>query len=144
MARKRKDPTSRSADGYRAYDQIEDLDPTRDYKLVNPNDELSGVEVYEAMGYEIETRRPGGPRPKIGKTVTDGQAITVLGQVLMSRPIEVAQAEYEAGQKRADALDRRILKDGNIEDGLRGQGLRLGVDRDPNFTSGPFVELEGA
>jgi len=141
-ARKRKDPTSHSADGYRAYDQIDGMDETREYKLVNPNDELSGVEVYEAMGYTIETRRPGGPKPRVGKTVGDGQAITVLGQYLMSRPKSEAVAEYEAGQKRADALDRRILRDGNIDDGLRGQSHRLGVDRDQ--TSGPFVELEGA
>ena len=139
--RKRVDPKSHLADGQRAYDQFHDLDPGRDYKLVNPNDDLSGLEVYEAAGWESEVRRPGGPRSKVGKTVAEGQVITVLGQVLVSRPLAESLAEYQAGQMRADAFDRRILKTGNIEDGMRGQTHEIMVDRE--LTSAPFVETEG-
>lgn len=143
MARKRVDPKSQPADGFRAWDRFHNLDEDRKYVCANPNDEMSGVEMYLALGYEIELKRPGGPRPFIGKTVADGQAVTVNGQVLMSKPLDAFEAEeVRPGQARADALDRRILKDGNIEDGLRGQTHRIGVDRDQ--TSAAFVEHEGA
>jgi len=141
MARKRVDPKSTAADGRRNYEGVKNADPTREYIWANPNDEMTGVPSYEGRGFEIELRRPDGPVAAIGKTPGEGQPIMSLGQVLMSRPREEADIEHQAGQLLADALDRRILKDGNIEDGLRGQGFRLGVDQ--RETSKPFVELEG-
>ncbi len=140
MGRKRLDPKSRPADGRRPYDQLVNSDPHRHYVLANPNDELTGVSYYENLGYEVERRSEGGVRPAVGKTCREGELQTVLGQVLMSCPIAEWKARVAEGQGVSDAWERRMLKDGNIEDGLRGQGFRLGVD--PDNTSAPFVEVE--
>lgn len=140
MARKRIDPVSRPADGRRADDHLRNADPNRHYVFANPNDEGTGVESYLSQGYEIEKRRPDGPRPLAGKTVGDGEAITVRGQILMSRPLDVHEAELAQGQAIADSWDRRIRKSGGLEGDARGPGFRIGIDR-PN-TSDSFVELE--
>jgi len=141
-ARKRIDPKSRPADGRRNYDGVINADPSRKYVWVNPNDEATGVSAYEGMGYVLERKREGGPRAAVGKAVAEGEVVTSMGQYLMSCPLEDFEAETAAGQLRADALDRRILKDGGIEDGLRGQGFRMGVDRNPDITSAPYTEIE--
>ena len=138
--RKRSDPKSRPADGRRAYDEVDRKDPNRHYVFANPNDEMTGVDSYLAQGYEVENKRPDGPKARVGKTT--GDTVVSNGMVLVSRPMSDHEAEVADGQARADQMDRRILKDGHIEDGLRGQTHRLGVDRNPDITSAPFVELE--
>lgn len=128
--RKRIDPVSKPVDGYRPWDRIKNLDPNRHYVLTNPNDEDTGTGFYTGhLGYEVETVRVGGPRAAIGRTIKDGDAVTSGGQVLVSCPIEEKAARDEQGWAIADAMDRRILKNGNIDDGLRGQGYQLGIDR---------------
>lgn len=144
MARKRVDPKSRPADGLVPYDQFDNLDPDREYVVANPNDELTGVPVYEAKGWEIELKRPGGPKSRVGRTTAEGQAVTVLGGVLMSRTKEDGEVEFRAGQSRADGWDRRMTGGNMLEDSARGQTHRIGVDRDPQFHSAPFTEVEGA
>lgn len=127
--RKRHDPVSRPADGRRPYGEVLNRDPGRQYVWTNPNDEQTGTESYKAAGFEVETRRADGPRAAIGKAIAEGEAITTNGQILVSRPIEEKEAEDAAGWAIADGWDRRILKDGNVEDRLRGRGVSLGVDR---------------
>lgn len=128
--RKRIDPVSRPADGFRPWDRIKNLDPNRHYVLTNPNDDDTGTAYYVGqLGYDVETVRAGGPRSAIGKTIKEGDSVTSGGQVLVSCPIEEKNARDEQGWAYADAMDRRILKNGNIEDGLRGQGINLVVDR---------------
>lgn len=128
-ARRRHDPVSRPADGYVGFDRIDNQDPERRYVLTNPNDAGTGTDAYVARGWEIELQRPGGPRAALGRTTKEGDAITSGGQILVSRPRAEVEAEEAIAQSRCDLVDRRILKDGNIEDGLRGQGFALGVDR---------------
>lgn len=128
--RKRHDPISRPADGYRPIDRVKNLDPNRHYVLTNPNDEEVGTPFYtDVLGYEVETVRADGPRAAIGRTVKEGSAVTSLGLVLVSCPKEEKDARDAKGWAMSDAIDRRILKSGNIEDGLRGRGFAVGVDR---------------
>ena len=136
--RKRIDPVSRPADGRSAMDIVLNRDPERHYVYANPNDDDTGVEAYLGMGYEVETARPDGPRSAVRRTLAEGKAVTVRSQILMSRPLDEHLVEYHEGQAKADMMDRRILKDDIVEqDGLRGQNVRLGVDR--ANTSAPVV-----
>ncbi len=128
--RKRIDPVSRPADGFRPWDRVRNLDPNRHYVLTNPNDDDTGTSFYtNQLGYDVELVRTGGPISAIGKTIKEGDAVTSGGQVLVSCPIEEKQARDEQGWAIADAMDRRILRDGNIDDAFRGRGLSMGVDR---------------
>ena len=141
MARttKRIDPPARSADGTLPYDQLIDADPRMHYVYANPNDEATGVPFYEARGYEPVLYSRDGVKSALGRRAKEGQAITMLGQVLMARPIEEHEAEVARGQLRADAIDRAITASGNLEGGSE-RNVRLGVDR--SVTSGPTTELE--
>lgn len=102
-------------------------DPDRKYVYVDPNNDIVGVAFYEALGAVVETKREGGPRPRVGKTLGDGDAVTVLGQILMSYPKErheeiVQQGEWGAGgQSYVDKLESKITKPGGV-DGFRGYG----------------------
>lgn len=129
-ARKRHDPPSTAADGYRPFDRLQGFDPNRHYVYANPNDEQTGVDFYLSLGYELERYRPDGPRPIGGKDAKDGEIITRLGQHLVSCPMEDRTATYAAEQAEADRFDRRVLKDGNIDDPMRGRrrGHSIGVD----------------
>lgn len=140
--RKRIDPKSTPADGFRPWDRVTSRDPGRHYVLTNPNDEETGTSYYTGvLGYDVEHVRAGGPRAAIGKTMAEGAAVTSGGQILVSCPIEEKEARDQQGWRYADAMDRRILRDGNVEDGLRGRGYALGVDR--KETSEPFAEPHG-
>lgn len=126
-ARPRKDPKSTAADGFRDHGRLLRRDPHRHYVFVNPNDELAGVSAYEAAGYSVESVTDDGVRPVVGNG-KDG-VWHVLGQVLMSCPIEDFEERVADGQKISDAFDARMLKQGNIEkDGFRGRGVSLGVN----------------
>jgi len=140
--RKRHDPPSTPADGSRNYDRLVGRDPDRHYVFANPNDETCGVEAYLAKGYEIEQLRPGGPRVP-GKRTSEGAEVTSLNQVLVSCPSEDRAAEERTWAAQADGFDKRVLKDGNIDDPLRGKtrnGMRVGVD--PRETE--WAQPEGA
>lgn len=137
-ARKRIDPKSTPADGSRHPERVLKRDPAKHYVWVNPNDEDCGVSSYLANGYEIERQSADGVLVPRGNA-KDG-VWTFKGQVLMSCPLEDEEARRAEGQSMADAVDRRILRDGQIEDGLRGRGYRLGVDG--SQTSKPYTETE--
>lgn len=139
--RKRIDPVSRPADGRSRQDIVLNRDPNRHYVYANPNDDDTGVEMYKGLGYEVETTRPDGPRSAVGRTLSEGEAVTVRSQILMSRSLDEHMVDYLDGQAKADMMDRRILKDDIVEqDGLRGQNVRLGIDR--AVTSAPVTEFE--
>lgn len=143
MARtKRIDPPSFAADGRLPYDELINADDDFDYKYVNPNDEATGVAMYEARGWEVCTAEKDGVRSALGRKSKDGNTIMSLGQVLMRRSKAEGKAEFAAGQGVADAIDRRILKDaagGLNREGL-GRNVSIGVDR--SVSSEPFHELE--
>lgn len=138
----RQDPAPRSADGSQPWDKFRGLSPERTYVCVNPNDEMFGCSYYEGLGYEIERKREGGPKSLVGKTVGDGDAVTVMGQVLMSCPNEVAEQIFRhgvgggGGQDYIDRVEKKILKPGGV-DGLRGMD---GYTTVLNETEKPRIE----
>lgn len=136
-ARKRIDPSVRPADGRTSYDKVGGKDPGRHYVLTNPNDESTGTDHYvNDLGYEIETVRPSGPITGASRRAKDGAPITAGGQVLVSCSIEDFNARVEEGQQLASALERRIIKDDGLQDGLRGRGWELKVERDRAYQAG--------
>lgn len=140
MARKRIDPKSTAPDGGAANpERLLKRDPSRYYVWVNPNDDDTGCQSYLADGFRMEEKVEGGVIAPRGST-KDDNVWTLKGQKLMSCPLEERQDRDSAGQAVSDSVDRRILKQGNIEDGLRGRGYRLGVDG--SQTTAPFVETE--
>ena len=145
IVRPRRDPKRTAADGFRQFERLERRDPNRHYVLVNPNDEISGVSMYEAAGYTIEQYTEGGVRAPLGNH-KDG-AWHVMGQVLMSCAIEDLRATEAAGQAYSDQIDNKMLKSGNIEkDGFRGRGYSVGVNtsvgRADERMGAPSVEQE--
>lgn len=132
--RKRLDPVLRAADGRNRYDKIGGKDPNRHYVLTNPNDEQTGTAHYEnELGYQVETVRAGGPSTAASRNATPGAKVTSGGQVLVSCPLEEFQAREAEGQALSGALERRILKDGGVEDGMRGRGYEISVERDRGY-----------
>lgn len=137
-ARKRIDPKSVPTDGYRQAERVLNQDPNYHYVWVNPNDEDCGVASYLADGYEFV--RKGDQEQVPRGHVKEDEVWTFKGQKLMRCLAAERDERVSAGQDGVDAIERRMLRDGNIEDGLRGRGYRLGVDS--SRTSGPFVETD--
>jgi len=120
---KRIDPPSRSVDGaITDVAHIANKDPNRVYCLANPNDAYCGADEMVRQGWEVETVRKDGPRVTGGAAASDGSAVTMFGQVLMSRSREAHEA-YEA--RKADVANMRS----------RAIGQRGGID--------PFVGPAG-
>lgn len=136
-ARKRVDPKSVPTNGSVNPERLQRRNPERHYVWVNPNDDDGGVEGYLANGYELERRTEDGVIAPRGAAKDDG-VWTFKGQKLMSCPLEDEEARRADGQAISDRIDQRILRDGQIEDGMRGRGYRLGVDK--SQTSAPEVE----
>lgn len=142
-ARTRHDPPSRPADGRRRYDILKNRDPRRHYVVANPNEETTGVAHYLMLGYVVETSRPGGPHFVGGDGVSEGGAVTRLGGVLMSCPIELREELVAQVQDEADNFDRRALKSGNIDDPMRGRsvkGMRTAVDHSETEWTPPIEQ----
>lgn len=137
-ARTRHDPASKPADG-RMDSRIRQQDPNRHYVWTNPADQDTGTDSYMQMGYEVERHGPDAPKTFGGRKIGDDDAIMFKGQVLVSCPIGDYAEREGVGQAQIDALDRKILKRGSIEDGLRGPGLEVGIDM--KNTSAPVEEL---
>lgn len=144
-AKKRIDPVSTHADGFRPFDALINPDPERHYVIANPNDELSGVSFYESLGYQVERKSKDGVRLAVGKTVAEGDVLTVLGGYLMSCPKQLKAERDGRSQELASVLENRIVKQSSGEDKLRGQygvhgqwGARIDVD--PNANGRPYEE----
>lgn len=136
MARRRIDPVSRPAIGVTKWDQLRNPDPNLHYVYVDPNNKLFGLEYYKSLGYSVEKKRPDGPSPVAGRTISDGDEITALGHVLMSCPKELVEQREAEGQAHVTALEAKMLKQGGV-DGLRGFGRGTSVI---NETSAAYVE----
>jgi hypothetical protein len=110
---RRKDPQSRDARGL-VFGGLLNHDPNRKYVRV-PKSGRFGVEYYEFLGYEIETKREGGPRFAGIKTAQDGEPVSYLDTVLMSMSLEQWQEldqhghDGSRGQAYADIIEERIL-----------------------------------
>ncbi len=130
--RPRIDPPSRAADGFRQLDVIDGRDPNREYVFTNPSDPETGTSYYLSIpGALTEVKRQDGPRLRGGDGVSEGEAITRMGQILVSYPRDYrADVDAEVAAK-ANAFDRRTLKTGNITDPLRGfHGTNTQVEAD--------------
>lgn len=113
------DPPSRPVDGAVA-DGIRNADPTRHYVLANPSDDYYGVSHMMELGYEVETRRPGGPHFLGVNASAEGTAVVRFGQMLMSCPLELYQARMTEGQSRCDRLEASIRKFGDPDGPFKG------------------------
>ena len=136
MARRRQDPVSSPASGMRAWEVVYQRDPDRHYVWADPNEPMTGVQNYLALGYEVETYRKDGPQPAVTRTLKDGGEITVKGMNLMSCPLEHLRTSYDEGQARADTTEKRIIKPGGV-DQLRGMGRGMSI---VNETSDNFID----
>lgn len=137
QARKRFDPPSRSADGFRAHDRLKNADPKRKYVYADPNNQLQGVQFYLENGYVIEKVRPGGPLPAGGTSAAEGANVTWMGQLLMSKPLEEWEAQYQESQATATAWETRMRMRSGVDDPLRGLGQGVSYR---NETSESYVE----
>ena len=120
----------------RAWEVVYNRDPERHYVWADQNELMTGVQNYLAMGYEIETYRKDGPQPAVTRTLKDGGEISVKGMVLMSCPLEHRKSLDVEGQAQVDALEKRIVKPGGV-DQLRGMGRAMQI---VNETSDNFIE----
>lgn len=114
---KRIDPPFRQVEG-RMITDLSNKDPKRHYVLANPNDPYCGVDEMAARGYLVETIRKGGPYYPGIQASKEGSAVTRLGQVLMSCPIELYQSEWNRSQQVASERQRSITQAGGV-DGVR-------------------------
>lgn len=106
--RPRIDPPAGTTAGYRPLDAVRGKDPSKHYVWVNPNDPITGLPMYESMGYVPEHYSKDGPRPVVG-TYKEGQPITCMGgPVLMSAPIEQFEEAQQAAWGHADMIAKRI------------------------------------
>jgi hypothetical protein len=122
MRRKRHDPPSRAADGFRALDVLVNPDPDRWYVFTNPNDAETGTQAYlQIPGAVLERNTKDGVRLLAGNGVAEGDVITRTGQQLVSYPKEEKLAQVGEVNAKADAFDKRTLKEGNIDDPMRGK-----------------------
>lgn len=138
--RRRLDPPSTPTDGFKPFDKIINKSPDRHYVLTNPNDQESGTLYYtDILGYEVEHVRPGGPRAAVGRTAQDGSEVRSGNMVLVSCPIEQYEARFRAGQVHPDTFDRNALRDGNVDDPMRGRGYNYRA-----HVSGSLPDSEGA
>lgn len=132
--RRRHDPAVRPADGRTSYDKVGGKDPSRHYVLTNPNDPETGTDYYVSeLGYEVEKVRPSGPVTGSSRRAADGAPVTSGGMVLVSCSKEEYDARVEEGQTMASQIERRILKEDGLQDGLRGRGWEMRVDRDRGY-----------
>jgi hypothetical protein len=138
-ARKRHDPISRDADGRSNWDDIVNKDPDRHYALVDPNDRFSGLNSYLRRGYIVEEHRTDGPKVAgEWQAKGDGNEVRSGDLVLVSRTMAIHEAEQKRLAKPADQIERQILKEENVDDGLRGRtGVRFRSLDDANDSPFP-------
>lgn len=140
--RKRIDPAVRPADGRTGYDRVAGKDAGRHYVLTNPNDEATGTDHYvQELGYEVEKVRPNGPVTGASRRAQDGAPVTSGGLVLVSCPMEEWEARSNDGQERVTQMEKRILRDDALQDGLRGRGWDMKARLERDFGgSGQVIE----
>lgn len=128
----RKDPPVKEVDLTQLPGALTGADPARYYKLV-PLTGMFGVQYHEALGYEVEKKRPGGVRFTRGGTRTeDGESLMYMDLVLMSMPLERRQEIYDrgvtgtGGQLAADRYDRRMVAGrGRVSRSLPGHDVTV-------------------
>ena len=101
--------------------------PEMTYKLVYQGTSNHDVRSHEEQGWEVVYYSPDGPRlgGGVGATCKPNEPIEYHGHVLMDINKEDVQRVYEAGQKRVDKIEDRIIdKDRGPIDPARGMRSR--------------------
>lgn len=134
---KRIDPPSRPVDGaITDMALIGNKRPDRVYAVANPNCQFTGVDEYVRQGWEIEIARKDGIKILGGKPAADGSAVTLFGQIVMSRSVEAHEAYLAKKHALAATRSKAIGQRGGV-DGVRGDNGRLAeFKEDP----GEYVE----
>jgi hypothetical protein len=78
----------------------------------------------QEQGWVIETHRKDGPRTRGGETAKDGDALTVGGQLVMSRPLAMHEEYLRQGWEVADRRAQAIGQQGGL-DAVKGPSGRL-------------------
>jgi len=141
---RRYDPRHRNPKGTNHHGtEVVNGNPNLRYQLVDATDTLCGKPHYEALGYEVERSRRGGPRLKVGETSRQGEPITFMGQVLMSihKQTHADLVKYGAygtgGQEAQDNLEKRIVKNrkgaGDMLRGIRSDYMYAQNDIEPTY-----------
>lgn len=151
VARKsgRKDPAPRHSDGMASsargsrFTTIVNRDPSKRYILAWKADEQTGAPYYEALGYDVEIHREGGPRLAGIKRNVPGGAIEFRGCVLMSIDEEEAQRMeregdgFSLGTDWADTLEKRIRKQKRAENPFAGAPKAVSQSGQPYVMEDP-------
>lgn len=110
----------------RDHSDLANPDPGKKYVWADPNSTHFGVPYFEALGFEVERSRPGGPRARIGRKGKDGDPVlNVHGLALLSidktaaKLIDEQGIDGTGGQKSIDQIEKQMFAPGGI-DGLRG------------------------
>lgn len=123
----RRDPPKRKA--FFGYDptKLQNPDPRKRYKFVDPSARMEGVESHLSRGWEIESRHAEGPVLARGNESKMAEPITLEGLVLMSISREEAEridreGQYgQGGQELLDEIDNQIANPrGGGYEGLHG------------------------
>lgn len=116
------DPPVQHIDAVSPWALLENRDPTRHYVYANSSTaQVGGVQWYKMLGYKVERMEPGGVQPRGGATCEPGEAITVMGNTLMScsleRKAELDQVGFDghSGQRAVDEIERQIVGDEGID-----------------------------
>lgn len=143
-AEARRDPDTAGADDFSVVFHLSGADPTKKYNWVDNATAASGpgLDYYENIeGWDIEIWRDGGPRPRgvKYKPEKNGQAIVVLDQTLMSIDKATWEARRVRGQKRADAVEKKMIRRRGQVDRMRGIGNLHGE----NFNNNRYTRYDG-
>lgn len=106
----RRDPANRLADGA-VFPVVVNGHPDMSYKLVFTGLNNAEVRAHEQQGWQVVMAHPDGPRltDGIGATSKPNEPVEWHGHVLMDINKLDVQRVYEAGQRRIDAIENRII-----------------------------------
>ncbi len=106
----RRDPVNRLSDGA-VFPEIVNGHPDMTYKLVFQGVNNAEVRAHEQQGWQVVMAHPDGPRltDGIGATSKPGEPVEWHGHVLMDINKLDVQRVVDAGQRRIDAIEDRII-----------------------------------
>jgi len=134
----RKDPIARLVDPGLAWMLLDNEDPERSYTQVQRNS--MEISRYQARGYEVETYRPGGVKPRVIRNVEGliGKEIEIRDCVLMSIPKAEKLAQEAAGKELADSFYRRI----HNKKAVREETFERDIPFRRNESGEPLMDVE--
>lgn len=134
----KRDPRHRHHDGARLWNELVNADPSKRYIWVNKSAQDQGIGYYEGLGYEIVLESPDGKhaKPARGRTVGEGSAVEMRGNVLMCIDRKVHEEMYrqgwdgDGGQEFFDEIEDRILGKGFSRELARSSRSYMQIQND--------------